>query len=476
MSLKAKEYSGCWWFASNPGQEVTGSLSISESEGIELKTIGSLLPQHSLFDNRTDGPSQEILLGKAVDGSCITLVRTIYTSFSGEISSDLSKCTHVANLAIVGKRHFLSKDELLFSSAEAGFSLLDKWLCKTGFTAHKESYKQGHWVKFSLEYEYPEVLEFFLESINATLKTNYVFNRKKQDLDWQLSHKSLFRLTPAEPQTFDWYSRNFERLRKFLIVMTGFPVSTGEVFGYGNELHTHGHSDVKNREKFQVHQKIPSGLLGTSNKQIDNLLIDLPSLGIEVEVVLNNWFKKSELLSPAIILYTATLSVDLVYAEFRLLNYAQALEALHRRVFGGQYMADDTYEAIASTLVENIPKEVDIDHRRSLEGRLKYGNEYSQRKRISRLLNDVWTGCLDSFIEDKNDFISKVISTRNYLIHFDSSSESKAVFGIDIFYMSERLKILLVTHILIQLHIPRESVYRAVKQFRPFASLKCQKF
>ena len=478
MSVETKEYSGYWWFSDNPDKTVTGTLSIDKREGIELRTIGSLLPQHALFNDHIDFPSQEILLGQTVDGSCITLVEPICTSQNhrlGNAFADLSKSTHNTNLAVIGKRHFSSKDEILFSSAEVRFNLLDEWLCKSGFTAREEQNQLGHLTKFNLEYEYPEVLEFDIDSIKAKFRVSYIFNWNRQNLKWQLGQKSFFRLSTAELKTFDWYAEKFDSLRKFLMIMTGFPISTGEIVGYGNEVFIDSRHDSKTKEKFQIYQKIPSGFLNTDHKHSTHLLMNLTLIGVELDDLLNVWFQKSEILDPAIILYTATLSIDLGYVEFRLLNYTQGLEALHRRVFGGKYMTDHEYEPIASALVESIPEEVGRDHRCSLEGRLKYGHEYSQRKRIKFLLDDVWAGCLDSFIEDKNSFVEKVVNTRNYLIHFDSSSASKAVFGTDIFYIAERLKILLVTHILLQLDIPRENVYRAIKQFNPFSYLKCRK-
>jgi ApeA N-terminal domain 1 len=481
MNTETKKYEGYWWFPDNPDKKVTGSLSIDQREGIEVKTIGSLLPQQALFSNQIELLSQEILLGQTVDGSCITLIGTHCTNWdsgSDEFSSDLSKSTHTATLAIVGKRHFLSKNEIVFSSAEVRFSLLDEWLCKSGFTFKHESNSKGYPTKFNLEYEYPEVLEFSIDSIEAEFKTNYIFNRNKTNLQWQqwqLGHKSFLGITPAQPQTFDWYSKKFDSLRKFLIVMTGFPLSTGEIVGYGDESYIYSNSDIKTKEKFQVYVKLSDSFLDTVDKHPAHLLINLPSLETELSTVLNTWFQKSEILDPAVILYVATLSIDLGYSEFRLLNYAQGLEALHRRVFGGKYITDDEYDPIASVLIKSIPKEVDKDHRSSLEGRIKHGHEFSQRKRIKFLLDDVWTGCLDEFIEDKNAFVNKVVNTRNYLIHFDPISASKAVFGTEIFYVAERLKVLLITHILIQLDIPRENVYRAVKQFTPFAYLKQRK-
>jgi hypothetical protein len=475
MNAETKKYEGYWWFPDNPDKKVTGTLSINQREGIEVKTIGSLLPRQALFSDQIDLLSKEILLGQTVDGKFITLIGincTNWNSNSDESSLDLSTAIHTASLAIVGKRHFLSKNEVIFSSAEVRFSLLDEWLCKSGFTFKDEHDDRGYPTKFNLEYEYPEVLEFDIDSIEAKFKTNYIFNRNKINLQWQLSHKSFLQLTPIQPQTFDWYSKKFDSLRRFLIVMTGFPISTGEIVGYGDEFYIYSGSDIKTKEQFQVYVRLSNSFLDTDNKHPTELLINLPLLGTELGTVLNNWFQKSEILDPAVILYVATLSIDLGYSEFRLLNYAQGLEALHRRVFGGKYITDDEYEPIANVLIKSIPKEVGRDHRSSLEGKIKYGHEFSQRKRIKLLLDNVWAGCLDEFIEDKNSFVDKVVNTRNYLIHFDPTSASKAVFGTEIFYVAERLRILLITHILLQLNIPRENVYRAITQFNPFTYLK----
>ena len=477
MNVETKRYEGYWWFPNNPDKKVTGILSINQREGIEVKTIGSFLPRHALFGSQIDLPSQEILLGQTIDGNSITLIGincTNWNSNSDDFSFDLSTSTHSASLAIVGKRHFLSKNEVIFSAAEVRFNLLDEWLCKSGFTFKDEHDDRGYPTKFNLEYKYPENLEFSIDSIEAKLKTNYVFNRNKTNLQWQQGDKSFLRLTPTQPQTFDWYLKNFDNLRKFLIVTTGFPISTSEIVGYGDEFYIYTDSDATTKEQFQIYVKLSNVFLDTVNKHPGELLINLPLLGTELCTVLNTWFQKSEILHPAVILYVATLSIDLGYSEFRLLNYAQGLEALHRRVFGGRYLENDKYEPIASAIINSIPSDVSRDHRSSLKGRIKYGHEFSQRKRIKLLLDDVWKGCLDEFIEDKNNFIDKVINTRNYLIHFDPESSSKAVFGTEIFYISERLKILLITHILIQLDIPRENVYRAIKQFNPFIHLKRQ--
>ena len=101
MNVETKRYEGYWWFPDNPDKKVTGILSINQREGIEVKTIGSLLPRHALFGNQIDLLSQEILLGQTVDGNSITLIGincTNWNSNSDKFSFDLSTSTHSASL------------------------------------------------------------------------------------------------------------------------------------------------------------------------------------------------------------------------------------------------------------------------------------------------------------------------------------------------------------------------------------------
>jgi hypothetical protein len=264
--------------------------------------------------------------------------------------------------------------------------------------------------------------------------------------------------------------KQFYSLQKLLTILTGFIVSPIRVVGYGNDVQVAQNSTVK--EEFEIYYQLSNNFQNIVDKYRNQLLLPVPFLGIELSAVVNNWFEKTEILDPVTNLYVATLSTPSLYAEFKLLNYAQALEALHRRVVGGKYMSDEEYEVIRNRLDESIPETVSIDHRNSLKDRLKYGNEFSQRTRIKALLDEVWENCLNQFIDNKGRFLENVISTRNYLVHFGETSTPRAVFGTEVFYLAEKVKILLLTSLLIQLGIPRDNVYRAIKQFNEFSYLK----
>ena len=103
-------------------------------------------------------------------------------------------------------------------------------------------------------------------------------------------------------------------------------------------------------------------------------------------------------------------------------------------------------------------------HKRAIE------ENASLLRRLNVLLDEVWDGCLEGFIAEKDSFINKVLKARNYLIHSNKGSADP-----EIIYVAERLKIILITHLLLKLGIPRENVYKSIKEFRQFEYLKCKK-
>lgn len=471
------EYAGYWWLPTNPDKQVSGILHIDRYNGIELKTINSLLSRQEVFGSNFI-KSQEIILGKTIEDKFITLIDSHCSNYKSGSDPESSTSTHKVKFAVVGEREFRNKSDITFTSAEVRFSLLDEWLGVKPFkfidSIDSSDFSSRNSKKLTLEYESPETIEFYIDFISAQFYTNYAWSKNiSGNLKYEITHSSYLRLTPDQPQSLDWYMKQFYSLQKLLTVMTGFPVSPIELRGYGNDILIHKNTTTK--EEFEIYGDIHKNFQNLIEKHPNDLLFTVPKFGTELSVVVNNWFQKTDILDPATNLHIATISSSSLYTEFKLLNYAQALEALHRRVFDGKYILDQDYEPIRETLVNSILKNVDRDHRNALKAKIKYGNEFSQRKRIRLLLDDVWENCLYEFITDKKEFINNVVDTRNYLVHFDQNSITKVVLdSTGMFHLAERLKIILITHILIQLDIPRENIYRTIKNFSAFEFLRCR--
>ena len=52
--------------------------------------------------------------------------------------------------------------------------MLDEWLCQSGFSENQETNDRGHLTQFNLKYEYPEIIEFNVDSINLKFKTRWI--------------------------------------------------------------------------------------------------------------------------------------------------------------------------------------------------------------------------------------------------------------------------------------------------------------
>lgn len=88
--------------------------------------------------------------------------------------------------------------------------------------------------------------------------------------------------------------------------------------------------------------------------------------------------------------------------------------------------------------------------RESLKERLKYGNEFSLRKRLKEVY-DKHSDIYDQFIKNKDNFVELTVNTRNYLIHFDKESNRNIAEGEDLYHLTEKLKNILEIMLLTKL-------------------------
>jgi len=126
-----------------------------------------------------------------------------------------------------------------------------------------------------------------------------------------------------------------------------------------------------------------------------------------------------------------------------LLNLAHALESYHRCRVGGQYVDNETYETYRKKIVSGLPEEIPSDLKDALKGRIKYGNQFSLRKRLGDLLSSLEPNLRKLVTTKDAAFVNTVVAARNYNVHFDEEDEAHAVKGAGILYLNKRLELLL---------------------------------
>ena len=435
MGTETKQYVGHWWLPENPNNRISGSLSIHQREGIELKAVGSLISIPAFMNAENNSLSSPVVLGQTAEGKSISLLDVTPGEHKGNpFSSGFTTSVYNANVAIVGSKHFSSKEEVHFESVDAKFDLLNEWLGESGIRRVRDDLDdRGCLIRMTIEYKFPDMIEFDVDSIDAQFRTNYNYNLNPTFFYYQLRHTSSFVLTPYSPQSLDWYSEKFESLRRFLIVMTGFTVNIGELIEYVTAESQDSDKQL-HRASHHIYIRIGNGFKEAEEKHPARLLFPLFRTSLGLEDLINIWFQKADKLEEATSLVASTLSIVMEHSESRFLRCEQACEVFYKRVYGDR----------------REPK----------------------RTIVTKLLDDVWHGCLENFIEDKNTFINDVINTRNYWTHFTLEVKPRAVSGVNVFYLAERIRVILTAHFLLQLEISTDEVYTAINQFEEFEYLK----
>ncbi len=100
---------------------------------------------------------------------------------------------------------------------------------------------------------------------------------------------------------------------------------------------------------------------------------------------------------------------------------------------------------------------------------MKYLHEFSLRKRLLDILRR-HREIISIDTKQINLFAKDVVDTRNHMIHQDGSLEGQVKTGVDLYYMTEKLKHLLVICLLSEIGLPASYIKsRATRNRNPFS-------
>jgi len=165
-----------------------------------------------------------------------------------------------------------------------------------------------------------------------------------------------------------------------------------------------------------------------------NMLFNYHDISNNLGVTLKAWLKAYDEIEPALALFFYTKSGENRYLDGRFLSMVQCLETYHRRTSNETQFSSHTFNELKTTILENCPKE----YKNWLEGRILHGNEISLKSRIDKILSQFSEVIDINFFNKK--FVRTVVSTRNYLTHYDSSSKKIAATGSELRQITQSLE------------------------------------
>jgi hypothetical protein len=331
---------------------------------------------------------------------------------------------------------------------------LDEWVNISGFDIQHLFDEKEEVIRYKLPEPIQAAIDDYmiLLDVRATGPTHSIVQKEAS-----IKQRTYIRVEPSGEKSFDEYLDIMVHIQNFLSLGVMSPVYPLVVEGI-----TEVNKEMRNNKAYNPPVKIyyrlsdipkaPETLLPF------NMLFIFKDFSNRFESFLRNWFEKIELLEPVYNLYFGTLYNPRMYLEHRFLSLIQAIESFHQRTYGGDYLSDEDYKKVVyDALVTAIPEEVRSDLKDRLKEYLKYGNEFSLRKRLKEIF-DKYQEVLNKFIENRDAFIEKVVDTRNYQTHHDEDLRKCAASGEELYDLSQKLKTLLEICLLTELGFSSEEI------------------
>lgn len=421
------EFRGQWWLPDTPEDTVAGVLSFSQKKGGKLELIGSF---DSVFDKGHG--EHPIILGTTVDGKLVTLQKCWETKrvapFPGFESTD-----YLVHFIFVGD-HIPTEEAIRFNKLQAKFTYLYDWVHITGVS--REVLDGGQKVQFT--YTIPDDISIAMPEakLDITFGANFKSN-------YDLSHITEGASIYIE---FD-QDKDFYELSKGYLFPLGALVSLGTTkAGYVEELFLF-RGDVPTPDKFLTAYYSQQFYQPKVKAQLHrpDMLFTLADIYENLETKINNWLSASAKLDSVLHLLRRTRISPELFLELRFLSLAQAIETYHRFTRNNHVVSTDEHEARVWNILIGL-SEPDEEWLRQI---LTHANEPRLAQRLNELLienKDVINPQINN-PQDSNTrrskFVRRITGTRNYYTHFDKAREAEASKGAELYYLTEKLTILL---------------------------------
>lgn len=390
------EYQGIWWLPDKPETKFSGILRIDPYKTAVLEVIDYSEDISKVLTLRR----YDIILGKTLDGRDVTLSTCIETHRKRHFPG-FSRSSFNVGTAFIGA-HFPQKEDQRFKKLLVRYQNLDEWVGISGI--HVDLGEE-----VVIRYKTPKVIRIRPHedwTISLEFQSQYPTISLVQK-EACVSQKTYVGIASSEMKPFREYLRMVLLIRDFISLGMGASTYPIEIKGI-------------TEDGTEVQVFYPINIHSTSSTTSPFMPFTFKDIADRWEALLRNWFKNAELLKPVYNLYFGTLHNPHLYLEHQFLSIVQALESYHRRVYGGKYVSEEEYSIIMNNLIEAIPPDTPKDLRDRLKGYLKYGNEFSLRKRLKEIVKECG-GFLGDCLSESGKFIDDTVRIRNYLTHYDGS-------------------------------------------------------
>lgn len=409
MQIKEEiKTTGYFWLPSTPDRQVPGTLTIREGGEIELEIMG--LIKDMTIGNHCDLPR---IVGFIERYGLITLDSCQYVK-GNNYNYQLYRLLFYCHKALFGVAYDNNED-ILLNTFQFSVEGLNEWVNVSGIKVDDQWDNQTA----TITYEKPNEIELYLSN-DIKLLITFSWNQPTVSItEAKITQNTYLKLVSEKERSLEDFMGIAYKINTFLCFAMDQIVSIKEISVTANTIQEdmgHGQSITK-----RIHLYFKSNLYLQNPPKVYRIrvLFRYSEITNKLEKIVNNWIDSYDELKPAFDLYFSTKTGSYKYLQGQFLALVQGLETYHRRISDEKLMNENDYKQLSETLINNCPE----THKKWLEGKLKYGNEISLRKRIEYLIEPFKENLGTS--KERKKLISTIVDLRNYLTHYDNSLESK---------------------------------------------------
>lgn len=450
---------GDWFLPHNKEIRVHGTLTFDPHEGAELELYDSFTTDRFLPEFK----DQEIILGLTSESKQVTLYKCMMTRSgaapliqgqeSGKASSSYSPLFCFIDC------HADDKEELKFDSISSEIYNLDEWLRVSGFIRSNEELELAKNFEAKIHYKLPSQIKFYLTdrlegkfNFTASQSGLYFFQKQatiKQHVEFEVVSNGELDFEELLEHVF-----TFQNFLVLALYEGTYPVSVT----LSGDRHKKNVGDLPEKNKVQLYFSRIKAKLRDKPKSSNEMLFSYRQLNDRFPSIIKTWFEKYELLEPAF---------DLVFEQFydenrftvnTFLNLAQSAETFHARVHNHSRMTKKNYQAMEKDIFAITPEK----YHEWLKDQFSWGNNLRLHTRLTEIVERYVNPILDKILGDKEKFVLDVKRSRNYYTHYSNDGKKHALKGSDLFYLSEKMKILLVCSFLMEIGLSREELSKSM--------------
>jgi hypothetical protein len=407
------ELIGVWWLPENPNELITGKLSYSNKEGINLSLIG-------VFKDDA-GHTIPFINGLTSCGKKITLYNSFCSSYRGSMPGFKTQ-EYISNFLFKGF-HFTSYKDLKFKKLSVDFYNANKWLeFKEGFNEKRDFKRKTIILELGPNLYY----ETKVNDLTISLNINYNVNRNYQIYKAIAKQQSQFSIEIKNRTNFDNILELYAHLKNLLVLCTQAPIISNKITlvtkkGSSNTIEVFFSEKADKKLYLEEKELLPPNLI--EGKYFQNNFNQL----------VYNWFTKREKID-----FQVENFFNLYYFNAfdsdKFLTNTRLLESLHKAFIN----ESEVYQAIRY-------KEMLLRFKRHIKSRLKITN------------NQKWC--------------QKIRDYRNMLTHNNRINKSKALQLKDLERITHESKLLILASLLHEMDISSAEIGSLITRGFRFSTL-----